>query len=111
MKDFILTSELIQQQEKKTDLFKHIEINFFKELMLISEKVDCIIMRLQKLLKASEKNKHYLFFGKKIRDEYHVAKREWNTYIDKMYIILKKVADGNVLLEKDAVKFYQELSL
>tara|TARA_B100001179_G_C18558334_1_gene389296 strand:- start:61 stop:396 length:336 start_codon:yes stop_codon:yes gene_type:complete len=111
MNDFVFTERLIIDQENKINLFHHTEYNFLKMLENISKKVDAVIKRLQIFIKFSKRNKKYLILGKAINEEYQEVKREWNMYIDKIYIILKNISQGNILLEEEAKKLYKNLSL
>lgn len=111
MNDFVLTQKLITQQEKKINLFNHVEHDFFTLLKEVGGRVDAVIKRLQIFLERSSKNKHYLVFGGAIHEEYQEAKREWNLYVKKIYSILKNIARGNTILEDEAQQLYMNLSL
>lgn len=112
MNDITLTHQLITQQHKKNSIFytfkAHPEIE--RSLMAISNKIDPLILRLKELFKFPPKGIQILFLTK-INNQYQELKTQWNMYIDKIFLILFRIAGGNLILEDNAKKFYNEMHL
>tara|TARA_B100001167_G_C16711649_1_gene276714 strand:- start:422 stop:757 length:336 start_codon:yes stop_codon:yes gene_type:complete len=111
MNDVIFTASLIKNQNKKKGISDTFKVSMEKQLRPLSQKLDKVIKRIYELMKFPVQQIQQVLVLKKIDEEYQALRKEWNTYIDKMFLVLKKIGNGNKVLDKEAEEFYNEMYL